>query len=205
MRVVHNGINPLPEAEPDPALLEFRGAGRLVCAITEFSPPKGIPTLIEAMGLLRNDHPGVRLAIAGDGPTRDEVTFAIERAGVGRTVRLLGQVEFPAAVLAAADVFVSPGWSESFPYAILEAMSAEMPIVATDVGGVGEAIEDGSTGRLVPPQAALPLASALAATAGDPSEARAMGLRAGERMRSRFTFEKMIEGTLSVYRELGVS
>ncbi len=204
VRVVHNGIHPLREAEPDPDLTEFRGAGRLVCAITEFSPPKGIPTLIEAMGLLRDQHPGFRLAIAGDGPTRDEVTFAIERAGVGRNVRLFGQVESPAAVLAASDVFVSPGWSESFPYAILEAMSAEMPIVATDVGGVGEAIEDGVTGRLVPPQDLRRWQARSRRPRKILGEARAMGARAGERMRSQFTFEKMIDGTLSIYRELGV-
>ena len=202
-RVVYNGIEPMDPAEPSPEVERLAVPGPLVCAVTEFQLPKGVPTLIEAMPAVLAAHPGAQLALAGDGPMRDEIVARIAELGLGERVHLLGQVSSVGGLLGAAEVFVSPGWSESFPYAILEAMSAGLPIVATDVGGVGEAIEDGVTGRLVPAHRTEPLAAAICDLLDDRSEAEGLGREARTRMQERFTFDAMVAGTLAVYRELG--
>jgi glycosyltransferase involved in cell wall biosynthesis len=206
VRTVHNGIDPTPPAPaPQPAeLAEFAGEAPLLAAVTEFSPPKGVPTLLEAMAEITAAIPEARLAIAGDGPLRGEVSSLVARLDLGESVRLFGQVPWVPALLERADVLLAPGWSESFPYAILEAMRAEVAIVATDVGGVGEAIEDGRSGRLVPARDAMALAAAAAELLRDPDAAALLAAAAAERQRARFTLAGMVEGTLAVYRELGV-
>lgn len=201
IRVVHNGIEPLGDPSPSEEATALRGSGPLICAVTEFQPPKGIPSLLEAMPQLREAVPGVRLAIAGGGPDRAEAEAEIVRLGIDDVVEVMGPVDDVPGLLAAADLFVSPSWSESFPYAILEAMSVGMPIVATDVGGVGEAIEDGVTGRLVPARQPDALASAMAGLLTDGDEAARLGAAARARMLERFTFSRMLTGTQAVYAE----
>lgn len=204
IRVVHNGIEPLTPTEPLPELRAFRGDGPLVGALTDFSPPKGVSTLLEAMPAVRRAVPGARLALAGDGPMRAEVEQAVARLGLSDDVLLLGQIPRPEPFLAGLDVLAAPGWSESFPYAILEAMSLEKPIVATRVGGVGEAIVDHVSGRLVDARDPQALAVAITDLLSDRESAEAMGRAAGQRLRERFTLQRMVAGTLSVYAELGL-
>ncbi len=203
VRVVHNGIEPL-HADPDPGLRsELAISGPMVLAVTEYQPAKGVPTLLEAIALLRPRVGDVHLVIAGDGPDRPQADAQIAAMGLSGAVTALGLTGRVPALLQAADVFVSAGWSESFPYAILEAMSLARPIVATDVGGVGEAVEDGVTGRLVPARSALGLADGLASMLADRALATALGEAARERMLARFTFDRMLAGTLEVYGEVG--
>jgi glycosyltransferase involved in cell wall biosynthesis len=77
-----------------------------------------------------------------------------------------------------------------------------MPLIATDVGGVAEAIEDGVTGVLVPPRRAALLADAIAALVADPAQAASLGEAAARRLRARFTLSRMVEQTVAVYEEL---
>jgi glycosyltransferase involved in cell wall biosynthesis len=203
-RVVYNGIEPLRPREPDPEVARISAEGPLVASVAELQPPKGVPTLIAAMpGILRG-LPNANLAVAGDGVLRDEIERQISDLGVGGPVHLLGSIDNVAGLLGACDVYVQPGWSESFPYSILEAMSLGRPIVATDVGGVGEAIEDGVTGRLVPPHDEGRLAGAVLEMISDPARARRLGDAARARMLDRFTFGRMVDETLAVYREVGL-
>lgn len=203
-RVVYNGIEPLPPAVADPQVARLGEAGPLVCTVAELQPPKGVPTLIDAMPGVLERFPGANLAVAGDGVLRDEVESQIEELGVGRRVHLLGSIDNVAGLLGASDVFVQPGWSESFPYSILEAMSLGRPIIATDVGGVGEAIEDGVTGRLVPAHDEIRLAQAIADLLSDPAQAASLGAAGRRRQEERFGFKRMVEETLAVYKEVGL-
>jgi glycosyltransferase involved in cell wall biosynthesis len=100
------------------------------------------------------------------------------------------------------DLFVSASWAESFPYSILEAMAAGLAVVATDVGGCGEAVEHGVTGLLVPPRDPAALGAAIGALLADPARRQELGAAGRRRQRERFTLERMVEGTLQVYREL---
>ncbi|MDX6582326.1 MAG: hypothetical protein QOI10_1510 [Solirubrobacterales bacterium] len=201
-RVVYNGIDPLPEPAPDPRLAELAAAGPLVGCVTEFHRPKGVPTLIEAMPAVLAAHPQAKLLIAGEGPMRPEIERQISELGIERSVSLLGQIPDVAPLLANSHVFAAPGWAESFPYAILEAMGAAAPIVATDVGGIGEAIEDGVTGRLVAARDPGALAGAIVDLIDDPQRARLLGEAARRRVIERFSFGGMVEGTLAVYGEV---
>jgi len=203
-RLVYNGIVPFDPGEPGPRYLEMAAGGPLLVAVTELQPPKGVPTLIEAMPGILAAHPSARLLVAGDGPMRGEIEELIAGLGVGESVVLLGDVADVPALLAAADVFLAPGWAESFPYANLEAMSARLPIVAADSGGVGEAIVDGRTGRLVPARDATALAEATVELLDDRPRAERLGVTARELLEERFTFAGMVAGTLAVYAELGV-
>jgi glycosyltransferase involved in cell wall biosynthesis len=99
------------------------------------------------------------------------------------------------------DVFVHPSWAESFPYVILEAMSLARPIVASDVGGIGEAILDGESGLLTTPRDEHSLARALIEMLGSPRLAEQLGDAARRRVLSEFTTTAMIAGLLGVYEE----
>lgn len=201
-RVVHNGIEPPPRATPDPALAARRERGPVVSAITGLRPGKGDETLVAAFAGVARAHPEATLAIAGDGPERPRVEAEVAAAGLGDRVLLPGEVSDVDAVLAASDLFVLPSWAESFPYSVLEAMALGLPIVATDVGGVSEAIEDRVTGLLVEPRSSAALERAMLAMLGDRHRARALGAAARERMLARFTLSGMVAGTLAVYGEL---
>lgn len=202
-RVVHNGVGEFAAGEP-PAALSRSGDGPLVAAVTEFQEPKGVPTLIAAIPAILEAHPTARFAIAGDGPMRAEIEALVARYGVDPATDLLGMTDRVPGLLASADLLISPSWSESFPYAVLEAMSAALPVVATDVGGVREAVADGESGLLVPARDTRALAGAVNSMLADPERARAFGAAGAARVAERFSFERMIAGTAGVYEEVGL-
>ena len=176
----------------------------MICAVTGLRPGKGDETLIDAYAtVVARGHPGT-LVIAGDGVERAAIETAIATRGIQNRVQLLGDVADVDALLTASDVFVLPSWAESFPYSVIEAMAIGVPIVATAVGGIGEAIEDGVTGRLVPARDAAALAAGIGDVIADRNLATRLGTAARERARLRFSLSRMVTDTLAVYRELGV-
>ncbi len=203
--VVHNGIDFTPAQAPDPRLTPLRERGPVICAVAELHPRKGLLTLFDAMTQVLAAHPGATLAIAGEGKQREALLRRVAALGIAPSVRLLGLVDDVPAVLAGADVFVNAAWAEAFPYSVLEAMAAERPIVATDVGGTREAIEDDVTGRLVPAFDADRLAEAILDLVDNRDRAERMAAAARERMLERYTFSRMVAGTLDAYAELGAS
>jgi glycosyltransferase involved in cell wall biosynthesis len=203
-RLVYNGIRAVTPGPVHPAVEELRALGPVIGALAEFRESKGIRTLVGAMPAVLAQVPEARLAVAGEGEERGALERLIGELELTDAVRLIGATDGPSPLLSGVDVFVNPAWAEAFPYTILEAMSLELPIVATDVGGSGEAIEDEVTGRLVSPHDAGHLADAIVALLADPPRARELGRAAGARYRERFTVERMLAGVRSVYAELGV-
>ncbi len=203
-RVVHNGIDFTPATGTDSRILALRERGPVICAVAELHPRKGLLSLLDALPRVLAASPSATLAIAGEGGHREALVRHVAELGIAPSVRLLGQTSDVPSVLAGADVFVNSAWAEAFPYSVLEAMAAGIPTVATDVGGTGEAIVDGDTGRLVPPRDPDALADGILGLLDDPVRAGELASRAGERMRERFTFDRMVDGTLDVYAELGV-
>jgi glycosyltransferase involved in cell wall biosynthesis len=199
IRVVHNGITPI---EPGPAASAGNGSGPRICATSGLRPGKGLDALLEAMVEIVEAVPGTRLALAGGGPERAYLDAVATCNGVGEAVEWLGNLDDVVPLLAASDIFVNPSWSESFPYSVLEAMAVGSAIVATDVGGVSEAIEDEVTGILVPPRDRVALAGALIGLLEAPDRARELGRRAQGRQRDAFTLERMVAGTVAVYDEV---
>jgi D-inositol-3-phosphate glycosyltransferase len=170
--------------------------GRLV-------PRKGYDTTIEALTLL----PDTELLIAGGAdatpePEHDRLLAVAERFGVADRVRLIGQVartDMPA-LLRSADLVVCSPWYEPFGIVPLEAMACGVPVVASAVGGMLDTVVDGVTGAHVPPQDAAALAEVLRTLLESPSR-RAELARAGlERVRSRYSWDRVAADTAAVYQ-----
>jgi glycosyltransferase involved in cell wall biosynthesis len=115
--------------------------------------------LIDALSQLKDYD--IFLVMSGDGPLRDELTSYSLKIGVNSKIRFTGWRNDVADILNALDVFVLPSLSEGFPISLLEAMSIGLPCIATGVGGIGEIVEDGVTGLLIPPRSLDGLISAL--------------------------------------------
>jgi glycosyltransferase involved in cell wall biosynthesis len=201
--VVHNGTEPDPPRQVASSMEALRGGGPVVVAVTGLRPGKGVETLVESWPAVLERRPEAVLAIAGDGIERQRINDLMVTLGIERSVHLLGNIEPAELALWGADLFVSPSWAESFPYAVLEAMAVGLPTVATDVGGTREAVEEGVTGRLVPPRDSAALATAVADVLADGDQLRTMGAAARRRHLERFTVQRMVEATLAVYEETG--
>jgi sugar transferase (PEP-CTERM/EpsH1 system associated) len=160
--------------------------------------------LVEAFGRLLARRPELasrlRLVLGGDGPERSRLEAAIAAAGLGSQVVITGWRDDVPALLREFHVFVLPSLNEGISNTILEAMATGLPVVATDVGGNGELVEDGVTGFLVPSGDADALAGRLAAYADDPELLRAHGLAARRRAESEFSIRRMLERYENLYR-----
>jgi glycosyltransferase involved in cell wall biosynthesis len=192
--VIHNGVDVLGT---EPSALD----GRLptVVSIARLQAPKDPRTLVRALALLPRG--SCRATLVGGGTERDAVAAEVLHAGLQDDVELLGDRADVAALLASADVFVLASHSEGFPMSILEAMAAGLPVVASDVGGVAEAVVDGETGVLVPPGDAPALAAALERLVGDAARRRAMGAAGRARAEARFDLPRFRAAHLAVYEE----
>jgi glycosyltransferase involved in cell wall biosynthesis len=172
----------------------------LIACVGRLSPEKGQEVLLEAFGLLAQRHPAAQLIIVGDGLQRDRLRRLAEDFGIQEAVRWLGTRSDVPNVLAACDVVVLPSHHEGLPLVALEAMAAGKPVVATAIGALPTLIQEGRTGRLVPPGRADALAVALEPLIAD-ADARA---RMGAEGRARVRRDHHFAETLSRYGQLYV-
>jgi glycosyltransferase involved in cell wall biosynthesis len=135
---------------------------------------KGIQVLVEAWSLMAPDH---KLAIAGDGSLREELTNRIAELGLEQQVRVCGEIDNVPELLRQTRVYVQPSYQEGMPNSVLEAMAAGLPIVATRVSGNVDLVHDGENGFLVPPGDKDALAQAIRRLLEDPELASRMGER----------------------------
>ncbi|MDP1821511.1 MAG: glycosyltransferase family 4 protein [Acidimicrobiales bacterium] len=183
-------------------------AGRpVIVTMARLHPDKGLDVLIDALAEVRRSVPDavVRVLGAAQAGAEDIVPDLLARAeqrGVGSAFELLGFVDRPDEVLATARCYVQPARerTEILPLAILEAMAVGVPVVATDVGGVGDIVQDGRTGTLVPPEDPRRLAEALVAMLRDEERAErcrhaAFTLVSAE----RFHIEGLVTRVLAAY------
>ena len=131
-----------------------------VVAVSRFDWVKGLDVLVRAVALLDRSV-GVKVTVYGDGPQRSEIEALVAQLGVGDRVELAGWVDDVRSRLVDYDVFVLPSRLEGLPMSLLEAMHAGVAVVSTDVGSVAEVIDDGVSGRIVPPDDPAALAAAL--------------------------------------------
>jgi glycosyltransferase involved in cell wall biosynthesis len=163
---------------------------------------KGVRELVEA--LVRLDRAGVdaRAVLAGDADPEEAtriLDFA-ERHGVAWRVMLLGRRDDVADLMEAADILVHPSWYEAAPRAILEALAAGLPVVATAVGGVPEILE--GCGVLIPERDAVSLVEAIASLARDPERRRELGASGRERHGRRYAPERHLASMVALYDDL---
>ena len=175
---------------------------RLIVSVGNLYPVKGHQHLIEAVGMLAASHPHVHLAISGRGDMAEALMARARTLGLSERVHLLGLRSDVPAVLGAADVFVLPSLSEGLPLALLEAMFAACPIVASDVGDVGVALAHGDAGILVQPGNAAALARELDRLLSDPTRARQLGDRAFRRAAAEYDVGQMVRRYRAMYDDL---
>ncbi len=179
--------------------LEVRPSDTLLLTAATLVPRKGVDVLLRALALLDDRF---QLAVAGDGPEQASLAAEAARLGVAPRVRWLGRVDAIGDVLGAADIAVLPSRAEGLGIAALEAMASGLPIVATRVGGLAEAVLDDQTGLLVPPDDAEALARALSRIGGDPAFAARLGAAGRTRIEAEFLPSRMVEGYDRLYRQL---
>lgn len=207
--VIPNGID---LAEADAALAIGRAEARrrlgifptdlAVACLGRLHEAKGNVHLIAAFHALLQVHPTARLLLAGDGPSRRSLETMVEALRLGPFVRFLGTVTSPWPLLAAADIFALPSLWEGMPNALLEAMAAGLPAVATAVGAVPEMVADGREALVVPPGDAGALARALSELATWPARRREMGVLARQRVEKAYKIESTVARTERLYDEL---
>jgi glycosyltransferase involved in cell wall biosynthesis len=177
----------------------------LVGFLGRFSPEKGPLLLLDALVRLREAGVPFRAALVGDGPLAGAIQERVTSTRLGERVVVRPFTGTVAPILAALDVYVLPSLWESMPIGVLEAMSAGLPVVAADAGGVREAVSDGETGLLHPRGDVERLSSALGRLLLDRELRCRMGAAGRARQASMFSLEAMLDGIEHAYeRALGV-
>lgn len=178
--------------------------GPVLGVLARLVPDKGHTHLFEAMKEIVSAYPKAVLLVAGRGPHERALRAEAATRGLGGAVRFLGFRNDAAELTALLDVAVLPSVGcDASSASIKEAMVMGRPIVATDVGGAREIIEDGVTGFVVPPADGAALASAILKLLADPVVARAIGEKGREEVRRRYSPAALASGVLGVYESLG--
>jgi glycosyltransferase involved in cell wall biosynthesis len=171
----------------------------IIATAGRLSPEKGHKYLIEAMPRVLANKKDAVLLLFGDGPLRNDLARLAEKVGCADSIHLLGFVPGFSSFLKDVDLFVLPSLIEGFPNALLEALAAAKPVVATAVGGVPEIVSDGKTGVLISPGDSGLLAAAIINLLSDAGLARAMGEAGKEAVRKSYSFEKQLQLLIDVY------
>jgi glycosyltransferase involved in cell wall biosynthesis len=194
IRVVANGLE-CDRYEPRPP----RASLSRIVVVANLRPEKGHDVLIDAaVHVLRAFH-DIRIECVGAGPERDRLMARARERGVAHAFTFSGQCDDVPSKLAASDIFVLPSRSEAFPNAVLEAMAAGLPVVASGVGGILELIDHDRTGLLTPPNDPTALAHSLVRLIAAPSFARALGDAARQKAQAHYSFDRMVQAFDDLY------
>ena len=198
---IYNGIDPnsinfLPEEE---AASKLSGSNPdsfehiVIGTVANLYATKGIEYLIESANILtktRNLKP-VTFVVIGEGRERPKLEALVKKYNLENNFLLVGRISNARQYLKVFDIFVLPSVKEGFPWALLEAMSAEIPIIATDVGAISEIIGSKKEGILIPPKDAKTLADAIKYLVENPDQGRRLAKNAKEKLK-KFNIEKML-------------
>jgi glycosyltransferase involved in cell wall biosynthesis len=209
IEVIYNGI-PLDRFAPGPAdgslrdELDIASGARVITVVGRLTPWKGHRVLLEAMKLILPEYPEAVLIVVGEVAFWEpdylgELQGYARELGVAQAVRWLGFRDDVPRILSLTDVFALPSENEPFGRAIIEAMAAGKPVVATRSGGVPEIVDEGETGLLVEPRSGTQLARAICQLLGDPELAERMGQAGLERARRSFDTHRVAETVQGLY------
>jgi colanic acid/amylovoran biosynthesis glycosyltransferase len=164
MHIIHCGI--------DPALFQpvnHQESGKRLLFVGRLAAAKGLPILLESLVSLKRSHPEILLTVVGDGPDRVELEQTTAKLGLSENVNFVGyksQAEVRS-YIQQSDLFVMSSFAEGIPVVLMEAMAAALPVVATQIAGISELVENGVNGYLVPPGDAVTLADRVAKLLAD--------------------------------------
>jgi len=194
LETIHNGIPDVRQrAEPG------RRGVPVIAVVARFSPQKDQRLLLHA---LSDIGPPTRAVFVGDGPTRPFVEAEARKLQLMDRTTFMGEQHDIAGILSTAKIFALPSKWEGFPLSILEAMRAQLPVVASDVGGVAEAVSHGENGYLVRCGDMSTFRASLSALIENPTLRGQMGAAGRKRYEAEFRLETMLARTLIVYREI---
>ena len=210
LSVIHNGIGGVAMLPRDKALsiilgdkknVLLSGAPIVIGTITELHKNKGLSHAILGIAQLIKQAADTRIIffIIGEGEERAVLEAEIIKYSLTENVFLVGHKENAASLLSAFDIFLFPSITEAFPYAILEAGKAGLPIIATSVGGIPEVIDDMESGILIQSKNSGEVARALAYLIKHPERRKELGDKIALRIADRFNLETMVNETLALY------
>lgn len=202
LSVIHNGVHDIEfmsRANARARLLPDSTHSLWIGTIAELHPVKGLDKLVKAFEHVAPDFPDSELVIIGEGDERSRLERLITSLGLSGRAHLAGHVSRAAELLPAFDIFVLPSRSEGLGYVLLEAGAASLPVVATDVGGIPEIIEDHATGLLVPYGDIPALIGALLSLARDAELRRTLGSALHDKVAREFSLARMRDETFALY------
>ncbi len=203
---VHEGIDLEHVAEAPPVSLHqtfwLPQGVPVILNVAALVPHKGQRHLIDAMAQVIRAVPEARLVILGEGELRPSLERQVAALGLERHVLLPGFRRDVLSLMKTCDVFVLSSVMEGLGTSLLDAMACARPIVGTNAGGIPEVVLDGETGHVVPPRDADALAEALIDLLQDDERARGFASAGFERVRKRFSVERMVADTLAVYESI---
>ena len=208
LTVIPNAIDPDRFVDVDPryrARIEkfFRTPKtRIIGAAGRLSPEKGFEVLISAAARVLDVHPDTGFVLFGHGPCKESLQQQISLLGLGASVVLGGFRNDLDRFIPQLDLFVQSSYTEGLPNVILEACAASVPIVATDVGGTAEVIEDGVSGLLVPAGDSETLATRILEAMECEERLREFGFQGRQRVLEKFSFPTQVTGYLRLFDSL---
>lgn len=209
IRVVHMGVDPdrynparfAAERAAIRAEFGLSPAGRVVGTVARLVPDKGIEHLIDALAQVAGRCPDVQCLVVGDGPLRAALTAQATRLGLRRRILFTGHLTEALRAFAAMDLFVLPTYREGFGVVFAEAMSMEVPVIASRIPPITEVVSDGETGLLVDLGNVEGFAAAITTLLEDETQRQAMGRAGRERVIRRFSHRRMAEAHEEIFLE----
>jgi glycosyltransferase involved in cell wall biosynthesis len=207
--VIKNGISPLARSSESMSLhdslcreLNVMNDSKLIGMVARLQPVKGHKFFIEAAANIINKEPKAQFVLAGGGPLKGDIEDQAVRLGIKDRLHLLGDRTDVARLVASLDLLVLASLHEGLPNAVMEAMAAGVPVVATAVGGTKELITDGETGYLVPPADADSLAERITYAMANEADRMRVAARGCQFINAEFGMGRMVESVERLYDEL---
>ena len=194
--VVHCGVNP-----DEIAVREHHGTGKTLLFVGRFDHVKGLPVLIDAVRILSERRPDVRLELVGDGPLRPELESLVQSFGLGERVTFHGYLSQRSIreVQAGSDVCVMTSFSEGIPVVLMEAMAAGLPVVAPRITGIPELVEDGVSGYLTIPGNVDDLVTKIEGLLDDPKRRTRFGQSGRRQVSESFCLKQEVSRLVAVF------
>jgi glycosyltransferase involved in cell wall biosynthesis len=210
--LIYNGVDTRPFRAALSCLkdvrqdLNLKKTTKLMIVIANLIPYKGHLELLHAAKEVVERFPDALFLLVGeDRGIQKDLERDVVNLGIGQSVRFLGRRDDVPALLTASDISILPSHEEGFSNVILESMAAGLPVVATNVGGNSEAVLDGITGWIIPPEDPRALAAKIIDLLKDPDRAEEWGKRGRERVNQMFTVKKMVAAHLDLYANFDLS